>query len=294
MVDLRRAQRRLDEFQQRHRPLAFAFAVHKKFGDDEGGNLAALMTYYGFLSIFPLMLVLVTVLGYVLHGNPSLQHDIVNSAVADFPIIGDQITKNVGSVQGSGIGLVIGLLLALYGGLGIANASQNTMNRVWGVPRSDRPGFLPRLLRSLAFIAMLAVGVLVTTVLSSIGGGSGNIGTGERVLVIALSFVINVGLFTVAFRVLTVRDVSWADVLPGAIMSAAGWEVLQALGAAFVSHQLKGMSQTYGLFAIVLGLLAWIFLQARLVVYAAEVNVVRAERLWPRALAEPPPEPPAE
>jgi membrane protein len=288
MPDLQRVVRRIDDFQQGHRPLAFIFAVIKKFGDDQGGNLAAVMTYYGFMSLFPLLLVLTTVLGYVLQNNPSLRDSILNSAVAQFPIIGDQIRNDVGSVRGNGFGLAIGILLTFYGGLGIANAAQDAMNRVWAVPIRARPGFLPRILRSLMLIGTIGLGILVTTLLSGIGAGSSNFGAWSRTGVILLAFVFNVALFAVAFRVLTVRDVAWRDLWPGAVIAAIGWQVLQTIGGALVSHQLKGMNQTYGVFAIVIGLIAWIFLEARIVLYAAEVNVVRAHRLWPRSIAPPP------
>jgi len=151
-VNLDRVKRRIDAFQQRHRPLAFAVGVQKKFGDDEGGNLCALLTYYGFVSLFPLLLVFFSVLGFVLEGNPSLQHQLRDSALSNLPIIGDQIASNVTSVQGSGLALVVGLLGALWGGLGIANAAQDAMNRVWGVDRPHRPGFVPRVLRSLGLV----------------------------------------------------------------------------------------------------------------------------------------------
>src|SRR3954471_16957540 len=154
--------RRVDAFQQRHRPLAFAFGVQKKFGDDEGGNLCAMLTYYGFLSLFPLLLVFFTVLGFVLDGNPSLQEDIRTSALANVPIIGDQIAKNITSVQGSGLALVVGLLGTLWGGLGIANAAQGAMNRVWGVARTARPGFVPRVARDLALLGTIGVAIVVT------------------------------------------------------------------------------------------------------------------------------------
>ncbi len=137
-------------------------------------------------------------------------------------------------------------------------------------------------------IGTLGLGVIVTTVLSGVGGGTGSLGGWVRIGVIGVAFALNVGLFALAFRVLTARDVTWGEVWPGAVIAAVGWEVLQAIGGAFVSHQLKGMSQTYGLFAIVIGLLLWIFLQARIVLYAAEVNVVRAQHLWPRSIAPPP------
>jgi inner membrane protein YhjD len=288
MPDVKKVVRAVDRVQQRIRPLGFLYAVQKKFGDDQGGNLAALITYYGFLSIFPLLLVLVTALGFVLGGNPELRDDILNSAVADFPIIGDQIRDNVGSVRGSGLGLAIGIVVALYGGLGVANAAQDAMNRVWEVPMRERPGFVPRVLRSLGLVASLGVTVIVTTLLGGLGGGTGELGWGVRAGAFALAFGLNVLLFAFAFRVLTTADLSFTDVLPGAIVAAVGWAILQALGGLIVSHQLKGMSETYGLFAIVIGLLAWIFLQARIVLYAAEINAVRKLRLYPRSLAPPP------
>jgi len=282
-VDVSAVLRRLDAFQRRHPSLAFPVAVQKKFGDDEGGNLCAMLTYYGFLSLFPLLLVFFTVLGFVLDGNAQLQHDLRTSALANLPIIGDQISTNVTSVQGSGLALVVGLLFSLWGGLGVANAGQDAMNRVWGVARAGRPGFLPRVLRSLALVGTLGVVIVLSTLLSAAAGYmSGNVG--YRVLALGVSIAVNVGMFLVIFRVLTARDLSVSVMLPGALLAAVAWEVLHFFGGVYVSHALKGMSQTYGMFAIVLGALAWIFLQARVVVYAAEVNVVRADRLWPRSL----------
>jgi YihY family inner membrane protein len=283
--DVKKYVSRIDQFQQRHRPFGFVFGVIKKFGDDQGGNLAALITYYGFLSLFPLLLVLVTVLGFVFHSH---QDQIVNSALADFPIIGDQIKQQVKAPQGNGIGLALGVLAALWGGLGIANAAQDAMNRVWAVPIRTRPGFFPRVLRSFAIVGMLFVGIVGITVVSTIATNMSGLGSWLRVVTILASLALNTALFSLAYRVLTAADVGWRDVWPGALVAALGWEVLQAVGGRLVQHQIKGMSQTYGFFAIVLGLLAWIFLLARVFLYAAEVNVVRKERLWPRALAPPP------
>jgi YihY family inner membrane protein len=228
---------------------------------------------------------LFTVLGFVLPGHAGLQHDLKTSALADFPIIGDQISRNITSVRGSGVGLAIGIAGTLWGGLGIANAAQHAMNRVWEIPMDARPRFVRRTGRSLGAIATIGVGIVVTTVVSGFGSGSGGLGAGVRVGAVVASIAVNVGLFVVAFRVLTATAPAGRDLLPGAVFAACAWEVLQALGGLYVAHGLRGMSQTYGLFAIVLGLLGWIFLQAQVVVYAAEINVVRARRLWPRGIA---------
>lgn len=287
MPDVQRYIRRIDAFQRRHRFLAFAFAVQKKFGDDAGGSISAVLTYYGFLSLFPLLLVLVTILSFVLHGNETLQHDILNSALANFPIIGTDIKNNVGRVHGSGIGLIIGIIVTFYGGLGIANSAQDVMNRVWEVPQVVRPGFFPRMLRSLGLIATLGLGIIITTMITTLGGAAHGLPGVVRVLTVLAGFLLNILLFSFAFRVLTAAKLSWGDVFPGAVLAAFGFVVLQTIGGALVAHQLQDSSQTYGLFALVIGLLAWIYLQARIVVYSAEVNVVRAHRIWPRGITDP-------
>ena len=218
-MDLTPVLRRVDAFQQRHRPLAFAWAVQKKFGEDEGGNLCAMLTYYGFLSLFPLLLVFFTVLGFVLEGNPSLQRELTDSALANLPIIGDQIATNVTTVQGNGLALVIGILGTLWGGLGIANSGQDAMNRVWGVPRTKRPGFVPRVVRDLVLLATLGVAIVATTVLSA-GAGyvSGNLGW--RVIATAAAVALEVVGLVVALRVLIDMDLRWPVFLPGAVVAA--------------------------------------------------------------------------
>jgi YihY family inner membrane protein len=274
----------IDRFQRRHAWAAFPFAVIKKFGENQGGNLAALLTYYGFLSLFPLLLVLTTVLGFLLEDDPDLQSDLVDSALAQFPVVGDQIARNVGSIQGNTAALVIGVLVALYGGLGVAHAAQNAMNRIWEVPMRSRPGFVPRVLRSLELVGILGAGIVLATAVSSVASRLGDISLLERAALIALSLLVNLGLFLVAFRILTAADIAWRDHFVGALVAAIGFEALHVVGTWFVDRQLRGMGALYGAFAVVLGLLAWIYLQAQVVLYAAEINVVKKRRLWPRSL----------
>ena len=282
---------KVDGYQQRHRWLGMPLAVVYKFVDDQGSYLAALITYYGFLSLFPLLLVMSTVLGFVLPGNPALQQQLIDSALSQFPIIGDQLTSTAKPLRGSGFGLTIGIVVSLYGGLGVAVAVQNALNHVWGVPINKRPDPFRARLRSLLMLALLGLGVLVTTVLSALAAGAGTVGAelgvGLRVLAIVVSVAAICGLFVLGFRALTVRDVSVRDVLPGAIMSAVAWQILQSLGAFFVSHGLMGSTQVYGLFGIVLGLLTWIYLEATIIVLAAELNTVLSRRLYPRSLLTP-------
>jgi YihY family inner membrane protein len=280
----------VDTFQQRHRALAFPVAVWRKFSDDQAGSLAALVAYYAFLSTFPLLLVLVTVLGMVLAGNPGLQQDVLNSALTEFPVIGTQIRDNVHSLGRSGTGLVIGLIFTFIGARGIANAMQNAMNQVWEVPRHARPGFPFSWLRSFALIAVLGLGVLVTTGLSGIGSWSGHtiLGAWGRILLVALSLVVNMGLFWLGLRSATAGQVTWRELRTGALLSAIAWQVLQLVGGYVVAHSLRHSSDLYGTFGLVLGLLAWFRLQAQLTLYAVEADMVRARRLWPRSLFPPP------
>jgi membrane protein len=276
----------VDRFHQRRPWLAFPYAVLKKFGDDQAANLAALVAYYGFFSMFPLMLVFVTILGMVLRGNPSLQDSIVNSALAKFPVIGTQISENVHSLNGSGLALGIGIGVTLWAGLGVVKVMQTAMNAVWNVPYRSRPSFLTSTLRALIMLVVLGAITVVSAAAGSIGTGSGR--WWWAVIGILVSLVLNYVLFMLAFRVLTTENLSWADVRPGAILAAVAWTLLQALGGYYVGHELKGASDTYGTFATVIGLLAWIYLGAQVTLLAAEVNVVKKRRLWPRGIVQPP------
>jgi YihY family inner membrane protein len=278
--------RRADKQQQQRPWIAFPYAVMKKFGDDQAGNLAALIAYYGFLSLFPLMLVLVTLLGLLLRNNPELQDTIRTSALANFPVLGEQISNNVHSLRGSGLALGIGLALSLWAGLGVMKVLQTAMNAVWNVPYRHRPNFWVSLLRAIIMLLVLGVITIASAAAGSVGGGSDD--WLLRILGISMSVVLNLVLFLLAFRILTTEDVTWGDVFPGALVAALAWTTLQAIGGYIVSHQLQGASDTYGTFAIVIGLLAWIYLGAQVTLFAAEVNVVRKRRLWPRAIVQPP------
>ena len=285
-----RLKRGIDAFQQRRRWLAFAIAVWKKFSDDQAGSLAALIAYYAFVSIFPLLLLLITVLGVVLRDHPELQQKVLNSALADFPVIGQQLRENVQSLNRTGAGFVVGIIGVLFGARGVTVAIQNAMNGVWEVPRRDRPGFPFNMLRGIGLLGTLGIGVLATTVLSGFGTWGGKIlgGIGGNIAAIAVSLVVNVGLFWLGLRLATSRVVRTRDLRNGAIFAALVWQTLQTLGVYFVTHTLRHASSLYGTFGLVLGLLAWLYFQAQLTLYAVEADVVRVRGLWPRSLFPPP------
>ena len=284
------AVRKLDRVQQRHGWLAFLVAVWKKFSDDQAGNLAALVAYFGFASLFPLLLVFVTVLDIVLHGDPTLRNQVIDSTFAKFPGIGTELQTHVHSLNATGPALVIGLILTFLGARGVAGAVQNALNNVWAIPYYRRPGFPWNLLRGVAMIIVVGLGLILTSLLAGLAAGVGHVitGAGASAVTIAVSLVVNIGLFWIAFRLATAPEVTWREHFPAALASAVVWQLLQLLGGYIVGHQLAHDTSLYGIFGIVLGLLAWLYLQAQATLYAVEGAMVRARKLWPRSLAPPP------
>lgn len=277
----------LDDYQRRHPAAGFPLAVLYKYIDDSGGYLAALIAYYAFVSLFPLLLLLSTVLGLVLSGDPSLQHRILGSALSQFPVVGKDLgdPKRLG---GGATGLVIGIAGSVYGALGVAQAAQYMMNTAWRVPRNERPNPIKARLRSLLLLCTAGLAVLGTTVLSTFGASNaGSLGPVVKVLVLLASVLVNAAVFLLAFRIATARDVSVRDIAPGAIAAAVGWQLLQSVGVVYVNHIVKHASATNGVFTLVLGLLGFLYLTAVVVVFCVEVNVVRVDELHPRALLTP-------
>jgi inner membrane protein YhjD len=272
-----------DLFQQRHAWLGFPLAVRQKYSDDQGAYLAATITYYGFFSIFPLLLVAVTILGFVLRGHPHLQQTIVNSTLAQFPLIGHDL--RVHSLGGSGVALALGLVLSLWSGMGVFLAAQNAMDFLWGIPFRRRPDFVHQRVRALLLLLLLGGGAIGTTILSAFGTFGASYGIAWKIASVALSTLLDIGLFWVGFRLLTTSDVSWRCLRGGAIAAGIGWQILQAVGTYYVGHQLKHASNVYGTFASVIGLLSFTYLSAHVTLLAAEGNVVATQRLWPRSFS---------
>lgn len=275
--------RAMDKAQQSHSWLAMGVATWRKFSDDQAGNLAALVAYYAFASLFPLLLVAYTVLDLVAKASPGVGKTL-ESALKDYPVVGDLGGR---TLNAAGLALVVGILLTLYASLGIARALQNAMNTAWAVPRYRRPGFPRNQLRSLGIIAVIGPGEVITIALSTIASGAGHLGgSSGRAGAIAISLLLNVGLFWLAFRLATSKEVRGHDLRLGAILAAVAWQILQlALSSGLVHLHSRS---AYGTFATVLAILAWFYLQAQITLYVVELDVVRARKLWPRSLAPPP------
>jgi membrane protein len=280
----------MDQAQRRFPPVAFPLGVIYKFFDDQGNYLAAIVSYYAFIAIFPLMLLGTSILGFFLDGNPDLQHQLLNSALSQFPIIGDQLGRPE-SIQGSTGGVVIGSIAALYGALGLGQAIQNALNTAWSVPRNSRPNPLLLRFRSLLLLATAGVAVLALSVVSTLGANTQVFGRGLNTTLrwgITLLTVLVIGtMLTLLMRLATARDHPLRSAAPGAFTLAVMWQVLQWGGAIYVTNvinEAQGMNKT---FATVLGLVAYIYVAAVMGILGIEVNVVLTRRLWPRALLTP-------
>jgi YihY family inner membrane protein len=279
--------RKADRVQQKYSPSAFVFGVVKKYGDDNGGVLVANLTHSAFVSFFPLLLVLVTVLGLVAANDPAFRQEAVDAVAGQVPLIGHQLTGNVHQLQKSSvIGLIVGLAALVWGSTGLAQAGLFTMEQVWNLPGPARPGFLPRLGRALLFLVLLGVVVMATTLLAALST-YGHHALSFVVFVEAVTATVNAGMYFIGFRILTPKGVPSRDLAPGAVAAGICWTALQVAGAYLIHHYLHSDS-VYGVFATVLGLVAWLYLAAEITVYCAEINVVLARRLWPRSVVQPP------
>lgn len=269
----------------------FPIAVVYKLSDDRGPYLAALITYYGFMSLFPLLLLFVTAAGFFLDGAPAFRQRIITLILQAFPAIGPQLGDSISGFHGSGAALAIGIAGSLYGGLGAMQAAQLGFNTIYGVPRNEQPNPFSSRLRSLGLVVLFGMVVLASTglatLVSTATGFAAEFGPGRQVLGYLLAFAINIALFTGAFQLLTARELRIRDVLTGGFIAGLLWEIVQIFGARYVAHEMSHGTLLYGVFGVVLAAIAWIYLQSLALVVAAEVNVVLHHRLWPRALLAP-------
>ena len=284
MLSSTEARDRLDEWQSRRAPPAFVLAVVKKFIDDRGPNLGVQIAYWGFFSVFALLLAFVAILGFVFQGDPSFQKDVRDSALEQMPVIGPQLSANVGSLAGSGVALAIGVVAAIWTGLGATLAVGDALDRLWTVPRVKRVGFLSSRARGLLLLATAGSLIVASTALVGLVTDAQIHPALAEVASLIVATGVDLLIFVACFRLLTSADVTTRAVLPGATAAALAWIALQAIGGIYFSKVVKGGSETYGGFAVVVGLLSWLYLGAQVTLIAAEINVVLARRLWPRSI----------
>ncbi len=277
-MDLLAPVRRLDRFQQQHDVPAVLAATIKKFGEDSAGNFATSIAFYAFFSLFPLLLVLMTILGFVLAGDPTALKAVKDSVLGNFPVIGDTLKHE--QLAGSGVALVVGVLLSLWAGLGVTGAAKTTFDRVWDIPRDEREGFLRTKLRGVVLLAVLGVLFVIASAASGlVAYGIG--GTLLFALGVVISILLNFCLFMASFKLLCTADIPLRELAPGAAIASVLWEILQLAAGVYINHISKNHS-AYGTFALILGFLAWLHLGTQMMVYCAEFNSVLARRSWPK------------
>lgn len=275
---------KIDLFQQKHPIVSFPIAVIKKVGDDNAGYQAALITYYGFLSLFPLLLVATSIVGILSMGNDSIEASVMESVENYFPVIGDQLSRNIHASTKSGAALVVGLLVTFYGTRGGADAFRNAINHLWHVPRKKRTGFPQNILKSFCMTLLGGIGLTMAAMLSAYTASLGRSFV-FTVLAATMSLLLLVPTFYFLYWIsLPQGYTEKRNLLRSAIASGISVVILQAIGGYLVTSQLKTLSPLYGTFAIVLGLLFWIYLQALAVLYTVAITVVVDGQQWPRSI----------
>lgn len=274
---------RFDQWQQHHEWSALPTAVFKKFSEDQSTNLAAMVAFWAFFSIFPLLLVFVTVLAYVLP-DQSTKSTVLSHVATFFPLLHPSQIK---TLSGTWWTLVVGLATTLWSGLGVVKTVETAFNSVWEVPMNERPKFMEKTQRALLVLVTIGLGLVISTLISGFITGTANglhLGVLGHLAGYLIAIVLDIGLFVAAFRMLTDRDISTKDVLPGAILSGVVFWVLQQLSSFIISRHLHSAQSTYGSFATVITMLWWFYLQSQITMFGAQLNVVLKKRLWPRSM----------
>ncbi len=283
MASLKKFVRGINAFQQRYRPTAFAVAVVKRYGEDKAGSKAALLTYYGFLSLFPLLLLLTTVTNSIIGGHPQLQQDVLRGVTNYFPLLGKQLSEQVSGLHRSGLALAAGILFTIYGARGAADAFRKGVQQVWKVPESQRDAFPKSLLKSLALLLIGGVGFITASILATLTAGAAH-SLAFRALSVLMNAFILFWVFNFLLDFSLPRHLPLKETRVGAAVAAVGWVVLQSLGGIILAHQLKNLDVLYSYFAITLGLMFWLYLQAQILYYAMEIAYVHSHKLWPRSI----------
>lgn len=278
-----RVQNEFDRWQQRVPVLAFPISVWLRYREDRCYEYAALLSYYGFFSIFPLLTAGVTIFGFVLKGNPELRAEVLDTIFARVPVVGEALSTQIDGLEGNGFVLIVAIGFALWSGIGVVRGAQNAFNTMWSISIMRWPSFFPKLFRALAAVVVLGVAVIVATTLSAFVTFAFDIPGIERFAGVVLAMVVNAAVLLVIFKLLTVSEVGWRSLIPGALVGGVVLWLFQLLGGIYIEGVVLGARAVYGSFAMAIGLLVWLALVARVVLLSSEINVVATKRLWPRS-----------
>ena len=271
-----------DGVQQRHSVFGFPYAVIKKYGDDDGGREAALITYYGFLSIFPLLLLGVAILSRVLAANPDLRRQLIDATVPE--ALQSTVEHSAATFPTSTVPFVAGLIGLLFSGTGVVFSAYQTLNHVAAVPYRLRAGFVSRYLRVFLILAMLLLGALGAGTLTVVATALPSQPGVQRAAAVLGSALVVFAVLLFGSKTLLTRPTPLRALWPGAILGAAAVTAVLNVGAPLLARLVTKAGPVYGSFATVAGMFALLYLVSQALVYAAEVSAVRYARLWPRAL----------
>jgi YihY family inner membrane protein len=280
---LNRRLRWIDRAQRSHPVTSFPIAVIKKYSEDKGGYQAALLTYYGFLSLFPALLIVITLVRWTLGSDSHLKQRVITSITNYFPLIGSDLQQNLHGFSKTGLPLLLGIAVLVYGLRGAADVFRHTVNNVWRVPEKERSGFWPALGRSALIVLVAGGGFLGSAILTSYARAAKHDDVIRAILLLASAGVIFATFLTattLAVNRQLRRRVLWA----GAATTTIALVLLQGLGGYFIARELKNLNNLYGTFAVVLGFFFLIYLQSQIIVYSMEISSVKALKLWPRKL----------
>jgi YihY family inner membrane protein len=283
MNSLRKIIHKLDGYQQLHRTTAFGYAVIKKYGEDEAGSRAALLTYYAFLSLFPLLLLLTTIANNVIGNHPHLQATLIKGITNYFPLLGNQLADHVHGLHRNGLALAAGVLFTIYGARGVADAFRKGVQHIWQVPEAQRDNFPGSLIKSLCLLIVGALGFITASILAGLAAAAGH-SLAFRGLSVLLNMFILFWLFNFLLDFSLPRHLPIKETRVGAAAAAIGLVVLQALGGYILARELKNLDALYSYFAIALGLIFWLYLQAQILYYSMEIAYVSSHKLWPRSI----------
>lgn len=276
------ASRLADRLQSRFRPIAFVYAVFKKYSDDEGGRLAAQLTYYTFLSLFPLAVLGFAIINTILADRPDLVLELVHDIVP--PEYQEQVINAYTSLPDSGPAFAIALIGLLLTGTGGVFAFYAMVNQVFAVPYRFRFGFGPRYLRVLLVLVIGGIAILVVTVVSAFAANFSRFAAVQRIGVFVLVWLVASALLYFVVSVLNRTRLGFRELGLGAALGGMSMTVFLSLGSLLVGRSISSSSAIYGAFATVVGLFSVLFLVSEAIVFSLEISVVRAWELWPRGL----------
>ena len=280
---------RIDRLQRRHTVFGFPCAVIKRYIEDRGGWLGSLISYYGFFSLYPLLVAFTAVATWLFGDRPETLQRILSAVWSKLPFataeLADQVSDHVDDLSGQGWIAVVSLVVSLWGAIGVVRVLQDAVNTMWGVPRYRRPPYVAKLARGALMLALLGVAVIGSAVVAGVTLAVDlpvMATVGAAIANIALSAMVTLAIY----RLVLGRSVPHRELVPGAVIMGVGVWGLTLIGGLYVQRVIARMTSVFGPFASTIGLLAYVSLLIQTFVLATEVNVVRSKRLWPRALTD--------